>query len=53
MSGHVQDRWYRPGRDGKPRPTARHGHFGRELPAFTWEATDRAAALRRALGLAA
>jgi S-adenosylmethionine synthetase len=35
------------------RETARHGHFGRELPGFTWEATDRAAALRRALGLAA
>lgn len=25
MSGHIQDRWYRPGRDGKPQPTARHG----------------------------
>ena len=25
MSGHVQDRWYRPGPDGRPRPTARHG----------------------------
>jgi S-adenosylmethionine synthetase len=35
------------------RETARHGHFGRELPAFTWEKTDRAAALRRAVGLAA
>src|SRR6266508_5417941 len=26
--------------------TARHGHFGRELPAFTWERTDKAAALK-------
>ena len=24
------------------RETARHGHFGRELPGFTWERTDRA-----------
>lgn len=31
--------------------TARHGHFGRELPNFTWEATNKAAALRRAAGL--
>ncbi len=35
------------------RDTARHGHFGRELPAFTWEKTDRAEALRRAVNLAA
>jgi S-adenosylmethionine synthetase len=35
------------------RETARHGHFGRELAAFTWEKTDKADALRRALGLAA
>ncbi|WP_406070978.1 methionine adenosyltransferase [Streptomyces sp. NBC_01020] len=28
--------------------TAAYGHFGRELPDFTWERTDRAAALRRA-----
>jgi S-adenosylmethionine synthetase len=35
------------------RETARHGHFGRELPTFTWEKADRAAALRRAVGLAA
>ncbi len=27
-------------------PTARHGHFGR--PGYSWEATDRAASLRRA-----
>ena len=26
--------------------TARHGHFGREGPDFTWEMTDRAEALR-------
>jgi S-adenosylmethionine synthetase len=32
------------------RETARHGHFGRELPSFTWERTDKAAALRRAVG---
>jgi S-adenosylmethionine synthetase len=30
------------------RETARHGHFGRELPAFTWEKTDKADALRKA-----
>jgi S-adenosylmethionine synthetase len=35
------------------RETARHGHFGRELPNFTWERTDKAQALRRAVGLAA
>jgi len=35
------------------RETARHGHFGRELAAFTWEKTDKADSLRRALGLAA
>jgi S-adenosylmethionine synthetase len=29
------------------RETARHGHFGRELPEFTWERTDKAAALKR------
>ncbi|QNP65413.1 methionine adenosyltransferase [Streptomyces genisteinicus] len=28
--------------------TAAYGHFGRELPEFTWERTDRAAALRAA-----
>ena len=31
--------------------TAAYGHFGRELPDFTWERTDRAADLRRAAGL--
>jgi S-adenosylmethionine synthetase len=35
------------------RETARHGHFGRELPEFTWERTDKAAALRRQVGVAA
>ncbi len=29
-------------------PTAAYGHFGRELPAFSWERTDRAEALRNA-----
>jgi S-adenosylmethionine synthetase len=29
--------------------TAAHGHFGRELPEFTWERTDRADELSRAL----
>ena len=32
------------------RPTAAYGHFGRELPEFTWERTDRAAALKAAAG---
>ena len=31
--------------------TAAYGHFGRELPGFTWESTDRAEALRAAAGL--
>ena len=31
--------------------TAAYGHFGRAEPEFTWEATDRAAALRDAAGL--
>ncbi|MFE5401281.1 methionine adenosyltransferase [Streptomyces sp. NPDC056580] len=31
--------------------TAAYGHFGRELPDFTWERTDRVDALRRAVGL--
>jgi S-adenosylmethionine synthetase len=30
------------------RETARHGHFGRELANFTWEKTDKAAALAKA-----
>jgi S-adenosylmethionine synthetase len=33
------------------RKTASGGHFGRNDPDFTWEATDRASALRQALGL--
>ena len=33
------------------RETARHGHFGREREEFTWEKTDKAAALRQAAGL--
>ncbi len=32
-------------------PTAAYGHFGRELPDFTWERTDRVHALRDAAGL--
>ncbi|HUL96546.1 MAG TPA: methionine adenosyltransferase domain-containing protein, partial [Usitatibacter sp.] len=31
--------------------TAAYGHFGREEPEFTWEATDKAATLRQAAGL--
>ncbi|MEU8731343.1 MULTISPECIES: methionine adenosyltransferase [Streptomyces] len=31
--------------------TAAYGHFGRELPEFTWERTDRVDALRSAAGL--
>ncbi|MFB8385916.1 methionine adenosyltransferase [Microbacterium sp. NPDC055910] len=31
--------------------TASYGHFGRELPDFTWERTDRVDDLRRAAGL--
>ncbi len=30
--------------------TAAYGHFGRELPEFTWERTDRAEALTSAVG---
>ncbi|MGW0737611.1 methionine adenosyltransferase [Streptomyces sp. NPDC002851] len=30
--------------------TAAYGHFGRELPDFTWENTDRAARLKAAVG---
>ncbi len=32
-------------------PTAAYGHFGREEESFTWEKTDRAAALSEAAGL--
>jgi S-adenosylmethionine synthetase len=31
--------------------TAAYGHFGRELPEFTWERTDKVEALRAAAGL--
>ncbi|CAN5418983.1 methionine adenosyltransferase [soil metagenome] len=31
--------------------TAAYGHFGRELPEFTWERTDRADTLKAAAGL--
>ena len=30
--------------------TSAYGHFGRELPEFSWEKTDRASALREAAG---
>jgi len=33
------------------RKTAAYGHFGRELPEFTWEKTDKADAIRKAAGL--
>ncbi len=33
------------------RATASYGHFGRELPNFTWERTDKAAALKAAAGI--
>ncbi|MFO0878458.1 MAG: methionine adenosyltransferase [Gemmataceae bacterium] len=33
--------------------TARHGHFGRDLPTFSWECTDKAQALRAAASKAA
>ncbi|WP_324653886.1 methionine adenosyltransferase [Georgenia sp. H159] len=32
------------------RDTSAYGHFGRELPSFTWERTDRVEELRRAVG---
>jgi S-adenosylmethionine synthetase len=35
------------------RQTARNGHFGRELPEFTWEGRGKAEALRREAGVAA
>ena len=35
------------------RKTAAFGHFGRDDKDFTWEATDKAAALREAAGLQA
>ncbi len=33
------------------RKTAAYGHFGRELPEFTWERTDRVEAIRKYLDL--
>ena len=33
------------------RPTATYGHFGRDLPDFTWERLDRVDELRSAVGL--
>jgi S-adenosylmethionine synthetase len=33
------------------RKTSNYGHFGRELPEFTWEKTDKAELLRSAAGL--
>ncbi len=33
------------------RQTAAYGHFGRELPGFTWEKTDRAESLKSRAGL--
>ncbi len=33
------------------RKTAAYGHFGRELPEFTWEKTDKVEAIRTYLGL--
>ena len=33
------------------RLTSNYGHFGRELPEFTWENTDKVDELRAACGL--
>ena len=33
------------------RKTSAYGHFGREVPEFTWEATDKADDLRKQAGL--
>jgi len=33
------------------RKTAAYGHFGRDEPEFTWEATDKAQALKAAAGV--
>ena len=33
------------------RETATHGHFGRELPGFTWERRDKADAISSAVGI--
>jgi S-adenosylmethionine synthetase len=31
--------------------TAAYGHFGRELPEFTWERTDRIDSLKKRAGI--
>jgi len=31
--------------------SAAYGHFGRDEPEFTWESTDKAAALKAAAGI--
>jgi S-adenosylmethionine synthetase len=33
------------------RATAAYGHFGREEPEFSWEQTDKAAALKASAGI--
>jgi S-adenosylmethionine synthetase len=33
------------------RPTAAYGHFGRTEPTFTWERSDKAAAIRKEAGV--
>jgi S-adenosylmethionine synthetase len=33
------------------RPTAAYGHFGRSEPSFTWERSDKAEALRKAVAV--
>ena len=33
------------------RPTAAYGHFGRSEPTFTWERSDKAAAIRKEAGV--
>jgi S-adenosylmethionine synthetase len=33
------------------RETARNGHFGRNLPNFTWEKTDKVAQLKKEAGI--
>ena len=33
------------------RKTAAHGHFGRDEPEFTWEKSDKVAALRASVRL--
>jgi S-adenosylmethionine synthetase len=33
------------------RETARNGHFGRNLPTFTWEKLDKVAQLKKEAGI--